>query len=332
MRGIRWHGRRDVRYETDVADSPEPSAGRIRIDVEWCGICGTDVEEYVAGPIIVQGPVVLGHEFVGRVVDLGDDVDGIVAGDLVALDGHDPCGNCDQCTAGRPQLCRSGKAQGFNADGGLAEQVTVSAASAVVVPPGVAADHVALAEPTSVGVRALRRGRLAAGERVTIVGAGAVGLLAAQVARAMGASSVAVVDPVEERRRVALDLAVDEAVAPGTAIDPAAVVLDCTGQPDVPMSAVDLVEHGGRIVLVGLPTEPATVRWLPLVFREAELIGMAGHAYDLDFTVAVDHLVAGRVRTAPIVSHRLPLDRALDEGLLAMVERRPGLHKVLARP
>lgn len=332
VRGIRWYGRHDVRLDREVADAPDPGPGRIRVDIEFCGICGTDVEEFESGPVILQGTPVLGHEFVGVVADVGDGVSGIRTGDRVALDGIDPCGHCDRCRGGRPQLCASAAVSGFTSQGGLAERITISAASAVVVPATVPADVAALAEPTSVGVRAVRRSRLAPGERVAVLGGGAIGLLAAQVARTAGAASVTVVDPAADRREAALALGADEAVAPGTAYDAADVVLDCTGRPEVPAAAIEHVAHGGRIVVVGLPTAPATIRWLPLVFREAELIGVAGHAHDEDFVVAVDHLVAGRVVTEPIVTHRIPLDRAVDDGIVAMAERRPGLRKVLVHP
>lgn len=339
MRALRFHGRRDLRVE-DVSDAPEPQAGEVRVAVEWCGICGTDVEEYLHGPLLIRPSVVLGHEVSGRVVDVGPGVTALTAGDLVALDGSTYCGQCPACRRHELNLCREWGFIGFTQDGGLAERLTVDARMAYRAKPDTAAESLALAEPFSVAVRALRRGRLRGGERVAVLGGGPVGIAVAQVAIAGGAEIVTLVEPLADRRDLAGRLgmrAVDPPAAAGGALrdndgDGPDLVVDCTGSVDAPLSAIRLARRGGRIVLVGVATGVAELSWAEVLFREVEVIGCIGHVHDLDFEPAVRLIEAGRVDPRPLVSHRLALADAVEGGLeLLAGSTRASAMKILVR-
>lgn len=324
MRALVWHGRRDVRLE-DVPDAPPPGADEVRLDVEWCGICGTDVEEYVAGPIVIPtqphpltglcAPMIIGHEVAGRVADVGSSVTGLRPGDLVGVDGVFTCGECSACRRHQLTGCAKLASIGMHYPGGLAERMTVPAFTCLPFPSGTPAEHAALAEPFSVAVRALTRGRLHPGERVGVLGAGPIGLAVLQCARAFGASSVTVVDPVPQRRAAALALGASSALSPGSRLGGPDVVVECTGAADVPTQAIELPRPGGRVVLVGVPTEPATVDWFRVLWREVEIIGCVGHVWDEDFRIAVELIASGRVDVAPMITDRIPLERAVPDGI-----------------
>ena len=351
MRALRWHGRRDVRLE-DVDDAPVPGPDEVRVAVEWCGICGTDLEEYTDGPIIIptephpltglQAPMIIGHEVSGRVRDVGDGVDGLEPEQLVAIDGLLSCGRCRACREHAPVLCPRWASIGMALPGGLAEQLTVPAHLVVPASAEVASDELALAEPLSVAVRALRRGRLQPEDRVAVLGGGTIGLAVLQVARALGTSRVAVVDPLPFRRDMATRLGAAAAMSPDEDVaealpDPEGLgpdlVVDCTGIPDGPAAAVSLARPGGRVVLVGISPSATRFDFNSVVLREIDVIGSLSHVYDEDFASAVELISTGRVDTASMITHRVPLERAVEDGIafLAGLHRSEAL-KILIRP
>jgi (R,R)-butanediol dehydrogenase / meso-butanediol dehydrogenase / diacetyl reductase len=339
---LRWHGRGDVRLDEVEAPLP-PGPGEVLLAPLWCGICGTDVEEYRSGPLFIpagephpltgrSAPITLGHEFSGEVLEVGPGVERFRPGDRVAADTLIFCGECYWCRRHQVTLCERLAALGLMADGALAPLCTAPERTLLPIPEGVSDEAGALAETLAVAVRALRRGRFAVGESVAVVGAGAVGLMALQAAGAGGASKVSVVEPLPERRSLALSLGADEAYAPGEADLAADLVVECSGSAAAVNSAVGTARKGGRIVLVGIYGRPGTLDFLEVVGTEREIIGSLSHVYDEDFAAAVSLLGRGAVRAEPLVSDRIPLGRALDDGLLALM-REPQSHlKILIQP
>lgn len=342
MLGVRWHARGDVRLD-EIPEPSGPPPGEVRLRVLYCGICGTDVEEMNDGPLFLpvgaphpltgaRTPLVLGHEFSGEVVALGEGVTELAIGDVVGVDGNISCGRCEPCLAGLPNLCVRYAQLGLSRDGGLAELVNAPAHTVVRVPAGAPAEIGALAETLSVGVRALRKVRVGQGDRVAVLGAGAVGLLAGQAARAAGAREVVMVERLAVRRAVAgkLELtAVDPADLASDAFD---VVLECSGAPAALGTAVDAARPTGRVALVGFAGEPAALDVLAVVRKELELVGSMSHVLALDFTAAIDLLAGGAVVFEPLVSDRVPLERALDDGLRALAEHPADHLKILVTP
>jgi (R,R)-butanediol dehydrogenase/meso-butanediol dehydrogenase/diacetyl reductase len=359
MKALRWHARGDVRLD-DVPPPPPPGPGQVQITVTACGICGTDVEEWREGPLLIPvaaphalmggiAPLTLGHEVAGEVTALGAGV-GLAIGDRVAVDGLVTCGHCRQCLTGRPNLCAQSGQVGFGADGGLQSLVNVPAATSVVMPARLAAEAGAIAETLSVGVRALRRGRLAPGDRVTIVGGGPVGLLALQAARAMGAGHTTVVEPLDTRRALALDLGADAAAppvgepddddgddrswsaqandAPGDGAD---VVVECSGHPGAVKAAIRAAGPAGRVVLVGISRgRPPLDAW-DVILHEKEIVGSLSHICAEDFAGALTMLATGAIRWEPLLT-RVPLTESFERGLMAMV-RHPEQHvKIVITP
>jgi (R,R)-butanediol dehydrogenase/meso-butanediol dehydrogenase/diacetyl reductase len=326
---VRWHGRRDVRYE-EVPDAPEPGADEVRVRVAWCGICGTDVHEYLHGPFViptephpvtgVAAPVIIGHEVAGVVDAVGGGVRGLEPGQPVALDGLIPCRTCDACLAGLPNLCRTFAHIGFSASGGgLAEALTVPAAMAVAPTAEVSLDVLALAEPVSVAVRSVSRAALRPGQELLVLGAGTIGLAVAEVCRIEHGAGVVLADRSAWRLDKAARLGFRTVHAdqlPGIAGSwDVPVVFDCTGAPEAVGMAMPLVSPGGRIVVAGFPAAPASVDLADLALREISLVGTMSHLVTSDFPRAVRLLDSGELRAGELVTKRIPLAETVTQGL-----------------
>ncbi|HCU91874.1 MAG TPA: butanediol dehydrogenase [Actinobacteria bacterium] len=332
------------KLEVEEVPVPEPGPGEVLVRVKACGICGTDLEEWLSGPLFIpaatphpvtgaRAPLVLGHEFAGEITAAGDGVTEPSPGQRVAVDTIVYCGTCHWCRRGEVIRCPSLGALGLHGDGGLAVLCNAPARMCLPVPDSVADDEAALAEPLAVAVRALRRGGLRPGERVAVVGLGAVGLMAVQAAAAFGAGSVAVVEPLPERRALAMRLGADRHVPPADAAAlQADVAVECAGSPAAIETAVRALRAGGRAVVLGIGTRPAEVAPLDLVIGEKSIIGSLSHVWDEDFRIALGLLGRGAVQATPLITDRIPLSAAVSGGL-ALLRDEPGKHvKILVQP
>ena len=326
MRAARWHARKDIRIE-EIPEPSSPPPGWVRLAVQACGICGTDLEEYTEGPVVIpveqphpltgrQAPLTLGHETAGIVVEAGDGVE-LAVGTPVAVETNVFCGTCFWCRCGDYQLCERLASLGLDGDGGLAEQMLAPAHTCFAYGAHVEPTIATLSEPLSVTVRAVRRGGIGPGSTVAVVGAGTVGLLAAQVARTAGAERVVVVDRIESRRTLALRHGADAAVVPADAPGAVAeltggvgvdVAIEAAGSPDAVLTAFGLTRRGGRTVVLGVSKRSVEIPMLELLLSEKELVSSLSHTYDVDFAQAVDLIDRGAIDTDGVVSHVVPLD------------------------
>ncbi|MFE4949579.1 alcohol dehydrogenase catalytic domain-containing protein [Leifsonia sp. NPDC056665] len=339
MKAARWHARGDVRVE-EVPD-PVPAPDELILRVEWCGICGTDLEEYREGPITIpvdrphprrgsRAPITLGHEVVGRVAVAAADGSGPPIGALVVPDVVIGCGECWWCLRHQEGLCVELAVRGQTEDGGLATFMAARARTCLVVPDGVTAAEAALVEPASVAVRALAKAGSVAGASVAVVGGGTIGQLVARVAAAVGAAHVIVVDPVAERldlarRHGAAALRPDEVDGVYGTVD---VAVEASGAASALPLAVRLTRRGGITVALGIAPKPVALDRIDLVLGEKHLVGSAAHLWDDDSSVALDLIASGRLRVADLVSHRVPLDDVLD-AIELLDNRDPAVLKVL---
>lgn len=294
---------------------PVPSPREVLVRIASVGVCGSDVHYFEHGRIgsfTVESPLVLGHEPSGVVVALGDDVSTLRVGQRVSIEPGTPDYTCEQCRAGRYNLCHGMR---FFAtppiDGAFAELVTVHEQFAHPVPDSMSDDAAALLEPLSVGLWACRKGQVTAGSRVLVTGAGPVGLLAAQVAMALGAADVTVTDVNEHRLEVARSLGV------GTAIDSSAttlaqadvhadVLLECSGRPDALSEAIGAVAPAGHVVLVGMGVDEVP---LPVSrIQERELLVTGTFRYAHTWPAAIALTASGRVALDPLVTGHYGLD------------------------
>ncbi len=349
MLAARWHGRGDVRVE-EVADPGAPPRGWVRLRIDACGICGTDVEEYRQGPILIprqphpltgrNAPLTLGHEPAGTVEVAGEDV-ALAPGTPVAVEGNLSCGDCWWCRRGETHLCVHIAPLGLRGDGALAEVMLAPASMCVPLGEGVPAAHGALAEPLSVAVRAIRRAGVAPGCSVGIVGGGTVGLLALQVARRAGAETVLVVDRVPERRRLAERLGATVAVAPeeagqaaldlsdGIGLD---TTLEVAGNVRAAAAAIALSRRGGRTVLLGVYDDFVKISMLDMLLGEREVVASLSHTVADDFAEAVRLVGSGEIEVAPLITDRVVLSRVVEDGLERLVAEPTAHLKVIVVP
>ena len=290
--------------DLSVQERPEPHAGpgQVVVRVASVGVCGSDTHYYDHGRIgrfVVEQPLVLGHEASGEVVELGAGVTGLRPGQRVSLEPGVPDLVCEQCRAGRYNLCPEMR---FFAtppvDGAFAELVAVHAAFAHPVPDTMSDDAAALLEPLSVGIWACRKGRVTAGSRVLITGAGPIGLVSVQTALAFGATSVVVSDVNPSRLQLALDLGATEVVDARSAsvLDlsrPPEVLLECSGFPPAIAEGVRALDRAGRAVLVGMGGDEVALPLSVVQERELELTGTFRYANT--WPTAIDLVSSGRV-------------------------------------
>ena len=347
MRAAVWHAAGDIRVE-DVPEPGDPAPGQAVVEVSACGICGTDMHEFTEGPVLIrpgahpltghQPPVVLGHELSGTVVAVGDGGPADLAGRRVTVDPCWRCGTCYWCLRGDYHICRIGGSVGLASDGALASLVTVPAAGLVALPDEVDDLAGALMEPLAVALHAVRRGRVSPGDRVLVLGAGAIGSAVTLAALAAGAAEVFVSDPVPERRARVLDLGAAEAFDPGQSdvrrevflrcgrVGPD-VVFECTGAAPLVSQAVDAARRGGTIVLLGIGHGTAELRPVLVTAFERTVIGSLGYNQDLPRAVAL--VASGRIDPRPLITSVVPLERVVQEAFEPLAAGGRGQVKVL---
>ena len=286
-----------------------------------CGVCGTDVHIFHGEPgsADVNPPVVLGHEYSGEVVEVGEGVTALKPGDHVTVDPNIYCGECVYCRNGKKQLCETMQAVGVTRDGGFGEYSLVPAAQAFKLGDSVPYEAGAMAEPVACCLHGIDLAGIKAGDRVCIVGGGAIGLIMLQLAKLSGASSLVLSEPNEKRRQVALSLGADAAIDPtapdaGSAYeaalgDGADVVIECVGNNAAVKSAFQLAKKGATIVLFSVPKVDATFD-LPLFDVYKKELTIKGSFVNPDTHERAVRLInSGKLDFTSIITHRFNLDQ-----------------------
>jgi (R,R)-butanediol dehydrogenase/meso-butanediol dehydrogenase/diacetyl reductase len=309
MRAGVLYGLGDLRVE----DRPEPRCGpgEVVIEVAYNGLCGTDATEYAKGSILVPlaerhpgsghvGATILGHEFVGTVVAAGEDTSARL-GDRVACGAGVSCGRCRWCATGRTNLCAEYFTLGLSTHGGLAEFAAAPAAICRAIPDGCGDQDAALAQPLAVGLHAVRRAGVRPGDRVVLLGVGAIGSFIAAGLRAHDGPVVAVdVNPARLAVAAALGVPTVRLVAPDAGAaelrdmlpDEPDVVFETSGVTGAAERAFAVTARGGTTVLVGLNQTPQPLNLASLVLREVDVRTTVAHVCDEDLAAALDLLTA----------------------------------------
>ena len=341
MKAAVFHGPRDVRIE-DVPDPAAPAADEVVLRVIRAAICGTDSSEWDHGPILCRPGVVLGHEFVGRVVEAGAGVADIRVGDRVVSGAGISCGHCFWCVRRRTNLCAEYRTLGLQVDGGLAEYVTSPASICRLVPDACDDDAAAMTQPLAVALHALSRVAQAPDETVAVIGAGGIGsFLVAGASRRAVEGRVVAVDIEADRLATASALGANETVdatgrdlsdlllerSGGVGFD---IVIEASGAPTAPSAAIAGARRGGRVLLVGLHGAPQELDLTGTIVREIDIVTTVAHVCDTDIPAALELLAETDVATVTAGS-RISLETLVEEGLLPLAERRaPG--KILVTP
>ena len=306
-----------------VEDLPVPQAGPGELVVrnKVCGVCGTDVHIYHGEPgsADVNPPVVLGHEYSGEVVEVGEGVTGFAVGDHVTIDPNIYCGHCPYCQNGKKQLCPSMEAIGVTRDGGFAQYSLIPASQAFKLDPTVSWEAAAMAEPLACCLHGIDLAGIQAVDKVCVVGGGAIGLIMVQLAKLSGASKIVLSEPNEKRRQVGRQLGADAAIDPTQpgcehaftqAMSGAAdVVIECVGNTPAVKSAFQFAGKGATILLFSVPKVDATFD-LPLFDVYKKELTIKGSFVNPDtHDRAVRLINSGKVDFTPIITHRFTLDQ-----------------------
>jgi 2-desacetyl-2-hydroxyethyl bacteriochlorophyllide A dehydrogenase len=304
-----------------VEERPEPSvteADEVILEVEACGICGTDLNILSRPPAHPASVgVVLGHEFVGRVVELGPGVRSLSIGDRVAVAPNLWCGECASCRRGLRNQCENGTTYGIFIDGGLAPRVAVKARACFPVSTDLPAHVAALTEPLSTVVHGTRQANVFPGELAVVIGAGPIGAMFCALLAAAGAT-VTVIEPTPERAKLARGFGAADVRAPGETEGLSGdVVVDAVGSQLA--QALALVARGGRLLLFGMDERArAEIAQSRITRDELTLIG--SYVGQDVFPDAIRLLEQGRIDFSPLVTHRISVDELPD----AVVELRAG--------
>jgi len=339
VKALVWHGKEDLRYE-DVPE-PFPKPGQVKVQVHFTGICGTDVHEYQGGPIFINTdkpnlltgqvapPMTLGHEFSGTVVESGEGVTSFKVGDRVGADALWYCGKCYFCMRGMPNQCLHVAFTGCQANGSMAEYVVVPAYSLYKLPDSISDEIGALLEPLAVGLHAVRRGMISAGDTVAILGGGPIGLSVLLAARACAASKIYVLEISEPRSQKALAMGATAAINPKD-VDPVAKIkeltgglgadisFECIGSPDTFPLAIELSRDCGTTVILGMATGPTTnFSFLHLWLGQKTVT--TSLAYVHEAATCIELIADGRIEPGKMISDKVPLKDAVEKGFKELV-------------
>ena len=335
MRAVEISSDRSLR----LVDLPEEPLlpGQVRIAVRLAGICGSDLHMRDM-PEISPG-VVMGHEFMGLVSELGPGTEGWTVGERVVVNPLDPCGDCRLCRAGRTPLCGNAVPGGIGLGarrGAYAESVVVRKERLFRLPDHVTDTDGAVVEPLAVAVHGVRIAGVGPQDKCVVIGAGPVGIMTACALRAAKLEPVAVVDPADVRRQLAADLGfptaqgIDGPDAGELLPDGVDVVFDCTGHPAVIGAVMQVLNPAGRVIVLGVPMASSSVHLGWVAAREIEIRGSLGYTDD-DFATAIDYLASGAISVPNFVTTVDSLDRA-DYWFGELTSGRTDQVKVLLRP
>ncbi|MGD7651863.1 MAG: L-threonine 3-dehydrogenase [Verrucomicrobiales bacterium] len=321
----------------ELQDVPEPEIGinDVLIQVDRTGICGTDLHIYnwdAWAQATVPTPLVIGHEFVGRVVDIGSNVSDCKVGDIVSGEGHLVCGRCRNCMAGRRHLCKATRGVGVNHPGAFAEYIALPVTNVWHHAKDVPLDVASIFDPFGNAAHtALQFPCL--GEDVLITGAGPIGIMAAAIVRHAGARFVVITDVnpyrLELARKLGVDLAVDvretrvadvqKQLGMKEGFD---IGLEMSGNPRAFREMIDNMCHGGKIAMLGIPSEDLAIDWNKVIFNMLTLKGIYGREmYETWYMMTV--LIQGGLDISPVITHRLPYTE-FEAGFAAMNQGNTG--------
>ena len=305
-----------------MQEVPVPEAGPndLLIRVRKAAICGTDLHIYKWdnwAQATLKLPLVVGHEFMGEVVQVGTHVDGFVVGDRVSGEGHITCGHCRRCRAGNRHLCRNTRGIGVNRDGAFADFLCLPATNAFKLPTLIPDEVAAFLDPLGNAVHTALSFDMV-GEDVLITGAGPIGCIAAAVARHVGARHVVVTDVNDYRLEIARKMGASRVVNPTRSelrqvmadlgmTEGFDVGLEMSGHADAFRSMLELMNHGGKVALLGIFSDPVAIDWAKVIFKGLVLKGIYGREmFETWYKMA--SLLQGGLNVTPVLTHRFKRD------------------------
>lgn len=302
---------------------PAPAPSELVVKVGYCGVCGTDLHATREGLTTACHGQILGHEFVGEIVEVGPEAEGNwQVGERVCAMPFIACGHCLPCAAGRFFECQNKKVAGVDAQGGFAEYVATGCRETLRLPDNLELQTAALVEPLAVGIHAVRVAQLKAGSRVLIIGAGPIGLTTALWCRFFGARSVVVSETAASRAALAQSMGATTVLRPDPAAGaagllaqymdvaggPPDVIFECVGAPGLLQQCIEMAPYGGRIIPVGVCEQPDSIMPFFGLVKELNIQFAIAHTLD-DFETSIAMLAAGRIDVAPMITDIVSLEQ-----------------------
>jgi (R,R)-butanediol dehydrogenase/meso-butanediol dehydrogenase/diacetyl reductase len=353
MRAARYYGARDLRIEDVAEPDGRLAPTQVLIRPRWCGICGTDLHEYIAGPIVTSAephplsaarlPQILGHELAADVEAVGSEVEDLQPGDRVSIMPLAFCGKCNFCRRGLNHLCTTMACVGLSwAWGGFAEQAVVESYQAWSLPDELSYEQGALIEPAAVAAHGVDRAGVGAGDRVLVTGAGPIGALTVLAALAAGAGEVYLSEPNQRRAKRA------EALGATALLDPAVTdvhgevlertgglgvdaALECVGNEAALQTCLSATRTGGTIGQIGLHVKDAEFDAMALAERELSIVGSWCYSVN-EWPRIMRQVAGGRFPVERVISRQIPLERTVGEGFEELLDPEGDQIKVLVQP
>lgn len=345
MKAIRFMKPEVIEY-SDIP-TPAPKRGEVLAEIAYAGFCATDIELLTGEMVHIKNgnttyPIIPGHEWSGRIVQVGEDVRELRVGDRITSDVSLGCGECGECRRGHYNLCPNREVIGSyrNRQGVFAQYVAVPQRHAYKLPEGLSLEEAALAEPAATAMYAVTKARIPAGAQVLVIGDGPIGQLAAQLASVEGASRVIMAGSWDEKLAVAKSCGVSETInyhredvieRAGELTDGGPeIIIETSGSNSALTSAVQALKPTGRIVAVSWYSGPAVdVPMNTLIVKDAELVGSL--ASPNSFEPVLRYMAEGKLKVKPLITHIRPLEEL--EDVVKMIRAKKEMRiKILLRP
>uniref|UniRef100_A0A1Y1NMW7 Enoyl reductase (ER) domain-containing protein n=1 Tax=Photinus pyralis TaxID=7054 RepID=A0A1Y1NMW7_PHOPY len=350
MKAVRFHGKRDIRLDTIVA--PKVGPGKVKIAPKFCGICGSDLHEYLGGANLIPKPenphpitnetfpLTLGHEFSGIVEEVGEGVESVKPGDRVCVQPIIYDGDCRSCVRGLVNCCDQNGFVGLSGwGGGLCETMVVPDSCVKQLPDNVSLEEGALVEPLAVGWHAVDISPFKETDSVLILGAGPIGLAVVQVLVGRGCKNIIVTEVSSKRRDFATQFGAHHAIDPinenvvarveeltgGLGAD---VAFDAAGAQAALDTAFNALKARGTLVNIAVWEKRANLAMNGLVFRERGYMGVATYSLG-DFEAVLDAISTGKIKPASMITKTIKLDQVVEEGFHALINDKENQVKIL---
>jgi 2-desacetyl-2-hydroxyethyl bacteriochlorophyllide A dehydrogenase len=315
MKGVIFEGKHKISIRDDLV-KPEIQQDEVLIKVKKAGICGTDVGSYETG-----GPSfpmkIIGHEFSGEIVEIGDMVRKIKIGSRVTVNPQIPCHECYYCIHHQENMCKiQNNILGITENGTMREFINVKAERVHILPDILSYEDGAIVEPLSIAINAVQTSGFTIGDNAAVIGAGPIGLFVVQILKTAGAKSIFVLEPVESKQKKAVELGADKAFDPKvwnkivrltTRLGPEHV-FDCVGLSSTVSTSLSLIKKGGCITLIGMHSSTFEINnALLFTTNNITLKGVFGYNQDI-FKTAISLLEKGKVNGKPVITNRIKID------------------------
>jgi (R,R)-butanediol dehydrogenase / meso-butanediol dehydrogenase / diacetyl reductase len=337
MKAMVYYGSQNAKVE----EIPEPivKPGTVKVKINYAGICGTDVHEYHDQMYVTQTPMILGHEFAGEVVEIGEGVLHYQVGDRVVVEPISGCGECVSCEDGYYNTCEYLQAYGLHQPGGFAEYVVVKENNLVLLPDSLSYELAALVEPTAVAMQAVKSSMLKIGDKVVIFGAGPIGMLITQCAKASGASQIIVVEIEQKRQQLALEMGADFVIDPSKedAVQKikeltargANVAFEASGAEPAFRTALECLRPHGELMIVSVFKKG--VSYSPLLQQKGMKKIHTSRAYKNIFPEVITLLGTGTLNVKPIITSIIKLEDIIELGFNKLIANKEEC-KILVSP